>query len=136
MSSNRLLIYTLLLFIIIGCQGLVYKKEITHGYYLIGVDTSNNISLCYELQSGSYIGVLDSGIERLGFNNKVIAVRSRNSWRVPEEKGKFTYYVIPLSENVDEHWVDTLTIGPMTKLEFKEILKDLDAGPIDFNIEI
>lgn len=113
----------------------MYKKEITQGYYLIGVDTSNNISLCNEINDGGFIQVLDSGIDRLGFNEEVIAIRAINSWEVSEEKDEFKYYVIPLIENVDPHWVDTLTIGPLTKLEFKEKMKELDAGSVDFNIE-
>ena len=126
----------LLSFFFVSCQGLVYKKEITHGYYLIGVDTSDNILLCYEVNDGGFLQVLDSGIERLGFNEKIIAVRALNNYDLIEEKGKFKYYVIPLLENVDEHWVDTLTIGPLTKFEFKEKMMELGAGSIDFNMEI
>jgi hypothetical protein len=135
LQKNRLL-FSLFILSFLSCQDLVYKKEITQGYYLIGVDTSDNISLCYKLQSGSYLGVLDSGIDRLGFNDKVIAVRAINSCEASEVNSKFKYYVIPLFEEMDEHWVDTLTIGPLTKLEFREKMKELDAGSVDFNIEI
>ncbi|MGB5981922.1 MAG: hypothetical protein WBG46_07225 [Nonlabens sp.] len=128
-SPINLVLFSLIIVLSTACQDLVVEKKITGRYYIIGVDTSDNLRLSYEVDSGNYIGITKSNIKSIGFNKKYIITSSHI-----EDKKNAHYFIIPLEKEVNQYWVDTLKIGPLNKSEFDRKSSELDIEDLKFTM--
>jgi hypothetical protein len=94
--------------------GFAYKKHIVGKYYIIGVDTKDNLSLCYELTSGDYVGKVPSRI--IGYSyNKTFLVAKVQEYR----KTHLTYYVIDMTRDSEFAHEEDFRVGPLSEKEFE-----------------
>jgi len=128
-SPINLVLFSLIIALSTACQDLVVEKKITGRYYVIGVDTSDNLRLSYEVNSGNYIGITGSNIQSIGFNKEYIITSSG----IENEKNA-VFNIIPLEKEINQYWVDTLTIGPLNKTEFDRKASELDIEDLKFTV--
>jgi hypothetical protein len=93
--------------------GFAYEEKVTGKYYIIGVDTKEDLGLCYRLGGGNYIGKAPGLPKKYGFNDTFLVVKTKQIDRVDE-----MYYIINMSkDNAYAHEAD-FRIGPLSEVEF------------------
>lgn len=117
--KNIILFFALIIFT--SCNGL-NALYIYDSYYLVDVDYDiNSRQLCYKLNKGSFIGIIDQKVKKIGFDSTAMIVMVHD-----ENCNVELYYIIPLLEGnkVSLH-VDENKIGPLTQTEFYEERKKM-----------
>ena len=72
---------TILFLIVILCFscGFVYEKHLTRNYYIIGVDSNEELSLSYKLNAGNFVGKAPGQILEYGFNDTFLVAKTREN---------------------------------------------------------
>ena len=89
-----------------------YKKKIYKNYYLIGVDTDKNISLCYELSDGGYIGRIPSNVIGYAILDDSLIVAKI------EERVGIRYYILNIKNDSKYAEPKSCVIGPLKETKF------------------
>ena len=104
-------LFFLLLPLMQSC-GFVYKQHLTGNYYLIAVDTKDDMDVCYHRQTDDalYIGITGASVYAVGYDDDFILVKAyralRDSMGVSlqrYDKNTTEYYIIPVN-NTQEAW--------------------------------
>ena len=113
-----------------GGFGLAYEKHLAGDYYLIAVDTRQEMSVSYRDSNyrNIYCGVIYDGLYELGYNEHFILakkykeIKDSLDWSTHSyDKNITEYYIVPVdSVNArNKYW------GPFTKEEFKRKRKEV-----------
>jgi len=123
MKPNNL-IFFILATLLISCTGLDVK-HVTGDFYLVYPDYSNkNISLSYQVENGQYMGVIPCRPSDVGFNDKYLVARCKES-----------YYILLIEHN-GRIYPDQKRIGPLSENLFLEKLESIGASNIKFSIRV
>jgi hypothetical protein len=99
--------------------GLAYKKHIIGKYYLIGVDTKDDVSLCYNLSSGDFVGRAPAKVIAYGYKDSFLVVKAL------EYKNSYpTYYIINMNRDSEYAHEEVSRIGPLQESDFDKEWKD------------
>lgn len=103
--------------------GFVYDRTLTGRYRLVGVDTSQDISLCWSLDNGSCVGDGLPGptVVRAGFNDKyvVAAVDPTGPVGPPDAATKYYYIIRAFEDQRRDGGLPYKGIrGPLNKAEY------------------
>ena len=121
----------LLVFFLAGmltsCGGFVYKKEVTNGYYLIAVDSDEQMALGRKSDS-SYITVIPETIFAIGWNESfIIAKQHPRASNFPQgyrvNKDETFFYLLRIK--------DDQVFGPMSESAY---LKKRNELRVDENL--
>ena len=104
-------LFFLLLPLMQSC-GFVYKQHLTGNYYLIAVDTKDDMDVCYHRQTDDalYIGITGASVYAVGYDDDFILVKAYRALRDSMDislqrydKNATEYYIIPVN-NTQEAW--------------------------------
>jgi hypothetical protein len=101
-------IYLLALLIAIQGCGFAVEEHLTGPYYLISIDTDNDLDVSYRLGTGDYIGRIPEKVVEVGFNDSLLIGKSINANNIS------IYYIIdrkkdyPLAKET-EYLIDTMS---------------------------
>ena len=104
-------LFFLLLPLMQSC-GFVYKQHLTGNYYLIAVDTKDDMDVCYHRQTDDalYIGITGARVYAVGYDDDFILVKAYRALRDSMDislqrydKNTTEYYIIPVN-NTQEAW--------------------------------
>lgn len=104
-------LFFLLLPLMQSC-GFVYKQHLTGNYYLIAVDTKDDMDVCYHRQTDDalYIGITGASVYVVGYDDDFILVKAYRALRDSMDislqrydKNTTEYYIIPVN-NTQEAW--------------------------------
>lgn len=96
-----------------GCGGLVHEEQIVGNYYLIAVDTSDQMDVSYRVRD-VYIGRIPETVFAVGWNDDYIVAKSHT----PGGRGDTEYYY--LVRALDSAYADPKVSvrGPLSSLEY------------------
>ena len=129
-------LFLLLIPVIQGC-GFVYQRHLTGNYYLIAVDTKEDMDVCYHQQNDDdapYTGITGASVYAVGYDNDFILVKAYRALRdsigisLPRyDKNTTEYYIIPVN-NTQEAWeAQENKLGAFSKKDFEVKRKELGA---------
>jgi hypothetical protein len=106
---TRLLSFTILL----SSCGFAYKEHVIGNYYIIGVDTKDDLSLSYDLHNGSFVGKAPERITEYGFNDTFLVAK------VLEYGNSYpTYYIIDMMKDSEYAIGGKFRVGPISESEY------------------
>ncbi len=97
---------------LIGCSDFALEKNIYKKYYLIGVDTKQNISISYKLQSGDFIGRVEWVTEYVVVRDSLIFAKSVDQF------DKSGYYILDMSKDFEYAKIEDVIRGPIDSATF------------------
>lgn len=126
----------LLLPLMQGC-GFAYKRHLTGNYYLIAVDTKDDMDVCYHQQKDDvlYTGITEARVYAVGYDDNFILVKAyralTDSMGIPlpqYDKNSTEYYIIPVN-NAQEAWeAQENKFGAFSKKNFEVKRKELGVS--------
>ena len=126
-------LFFLLLPLMQGC-GFVYEQHLTGNYYLIAVDTKNDMDICYHRQKDDdapYTGITGANVYAVGYDDEFILVKAYRALRdmgvslQRYDKNTTEYYIIPVN-NAQEAWeAQENKFGALSKKDFEAKRKEL-----------
>ena len=130
-------LFLLLIPVIQGC-GFVYQRHLTGNYYLIAVDTKEDMDVCYHRQNDDdapYTGITGASVYAVGYDNDFILVKAYRALRdsigisLPRyDKNTTEYYIIPVN-NTQEAWeAQENKLGAFSKKDFEVKRKELGVS--------
>lgn len=129
MKTNFKIIFTLVLAIFfISCNGII-KNHIVGRYYLVAVDTNDNMTIGYEVDDdGNTIGVVDEKIFSIGNNDKYIIAKQHSN----RNKNAVNYFIIPVYKEFT-YSPENGVIGPLSLNQFEAKRKELNISSLTFD---
>ena len=129
-------LFFLLLPLMQSC-GFVYKQHLTGNYYLIAVDTKDDMDVCYHRQTDDalYIGITGASVYAVGYDDDFILVKAYRALRDSigislqrYDKNATEYYIIPVN-NTQEAWeAQENKFGAFSKKDFEVRRKELGVS--------
>jgi hypothetical protein len=117
-ASKLLISVAFVLFINFCSCGFAYKKHVKGKYYIIGVDTKDDLRLSYKISADDYIGKAPGYLLQYGFNDTFLVAKTQeDSYSVP------VYYIINMTKDYDLAHEEVFRIGPLTEDEYNKIWK-------------
>ena len=126
-------LFFLLLPLMQSC-GFVYKQHLTGNYYLIAVDTKDDMDVCYHRQTDDalYIGITGASVYAVGYDDDFILVKAYRAFKdsmgisLPRyDKDTTEYYIIPVN-NTQKAWeAQENKFGAFSKKDFEVKRKEL-----------
>lgn len=124
----------LLLLIMQSC-GFVYERHLTGNYYLIAVDTKEDMDVCYHQQEDDdapYTGITGASVYAVGYDGDFILVKAYRALRDSMgislqryDKNTTDYYIIPV-DNTQEAWeAQENKFGTFSRKDFEVRRKEL-----------
>lgn len=115
MKNNNLVftVFPLIFLFVISCHTFSYEKKIADKYYLIGVDTKDNLTISRKLRNGDYIGRVPAKVLRYGIRDSFIIAESLH-------KGAIRYYIVNMQQDSEYAHENIFLIGPLTESEFNQ----------------
>lgn len=117
--------------------GFVYERHLTGNYYLIAVDTKDDMDVCYHRQNddASYIGITDASVYEVGHDDNFILVKAYRALRDSTgiclhryDKNTTEYYIIPVN-NEQESWeAQENKFGPFSRKDFEDKHKKIGVS--------
>jgi len=102
----------LLLLKLFSC-GFAYEKQITGNYYIIGVDSKDDISLSYKLGSGDYVGKAPGVLLEYGYNETFLVAKTKEY-----TNNNPAFYIIDMTKDSELAHEENFRIGPLTENEY------------------
>ncbi|WP_207435986.1 hypothetical protein [Sabulibacter ruber] len=93
--------------------GFAYKEQVTGKYYIIGVDTKDDLSLRYKLDNGDFVGKAPGQILQYGYNDTLIVAKTQYNY-----SGQPSFYLINMLKDSDYAHEEDFQIGPISEEEF------------------
>ena len=132
------------LFMLLCAQscGFVYEWHLTGNYYLIAVDTKEDMDVCYHPQRADapYAGITGASVYAVGYDDEFILVKGYRALKDSMgrslqryDKRDTEYYIIPV-DNTQEVWeAQENKFGAFSRQEFEIRRKELGvSGDIRF----
>ena len=112
--NQYLFIAAVLLLLINICScGFAYVRHVTGQYYIIGVDTKEDLGLSYKLSSGEYVGKAPGQLLEYGFNDTFLVAKTQEyNDHAP------SYFIIDMTKDSDLEHEEIFRIGPLTEADF------------------
>ena len=118
--------------------GLVYERHLTGNYYLIAVDTKEDMDVCYHRQNDDdapYTGITGVSVYAVGYDDDFILVKAYRALRDSigislqrYDKNATEYYIIPVN-NTQEAWeAQENKFGAFSKKDFEVKRKELGVS--------
>lgn len=117
--------------------GFVYERHLTGNYYLIAVDTKEDMDVCYHQQKNDapYTGITGASVYAVGYDDDFILVKAYRAFRdsigisLPRyDKNTTEYYIIPVN-NTQEAWeAQENKFGAFSDKEFEMKRKELGVS--------
>ncbi|MBD0279638.1 MAG: hypothetical protein ICV81_16990 [Flavisolibacter sp.] len=98
--------------------GFAYEKQVTGKYYIIGVETKEDLILSYALGSGDYIGKAPGKIVQYGFNDTFLVAKTQEY-----KNGSPSYYIIDMTKDSELAHEEKFRIGPLSEEEYSHTWK-------------
>ena len=98
--------------------GFAYEKQVTGKYYIIGVDTKEDLGLSYELSSGDYVGKAPGRLLQYGFNDTFLVAKTKEY----KNNGPL-YYNIDMNKDSELAHEETFRVEPLTEEEYSSTWK-------------
>jgi hypothetical protein len=93
--------------------GFYFKKQITGQYYLIAMDTKEQLNIAYrDGGSNSYSGRVPPMVIEFGFSDSLIVAKSINN------VNQIYYYIIDMTKDGDIGREEQYLIGPISEQEY------------------
>jgi hypothetical protein len=89
--------------------------HIFRNYYLIEVDTRNDLAICYKSSSGEFINKIPPEVVEYGYTDSFLVAKTKNNYN-----DIFYYYIIDLSKDFDLAHEDKFRTGPLIEKEYNE----------------
>ncbi|WP_040496645.1 DUF3997 domain-containing protein [Fulvivirga imtechensis] len=110
--------------VILSCERHKYEERIELNYFLISLEEFEDMSLMIK-NDNLFVEVIPQTVYALGSDkNYIIVKRHPREWPSMPDKSIKQYYIIPITEPVDEV-AEYNRIGPMTKEEFERKREEL-----------
>lgn len=127
----------LLLSLMQSCE-FVYERHLTGNYYLIAVDTKEDMDVCYHRQNDNdapYMGITGTSVYAVGYDDDFILVKAyralKDSMGISMQrydKNTTEYYIIPVN-NTQEAWeAQENKFGAFSKTDFEVKRKELGVS--------
>ena len=127
----------ILLFLLMQSCGFVYERHLTGNYYLIAVDTKEDMDVCYHQQKkdAPYTGLTGASVYAVGYDDEFILVKAypalKDSMGISlhrYNKNTTEYYIIPVN-NTQETWeAQENKFGPFCRTRFEVKLNGLGVS--------
>ena len=91
------------------------EKKIVGKYYLVAVDVAEDMTICYKLENGDYLGVVEETIFAVGFNEKYIIAKQHPG----NNKSVTNYFIIPVNQSKN-FYPDTRMNKALTLEQFNQ----------------
>jgi hypothetical protein len=118
-SMNKYLFAAgLLLLMNISSCGFAYVKHVTKKYYIIGVDTKEDLGLSYKLGSGDFIGKAPGQLIQYGYNDTILVAKTHE-----HNSSRPSYYIIDMTKDSELEHEEIFRIGPISEEDFTLIWK-------------
>ena len=98
--------------------GFAYEKQIKGKYYIIGVDSQNDLGLSYKLSSGDYVGKAPGILLQYGFNDSFLVAKTQEY-----KNEKPSYYIIDMTKDYELAHEETFRVGPLLEDEYNQTWK-------------
>ena len=118
LSKKLPFIIGLFLLINLCSCGFAYEKRIRGKYYIIGVDTEEDLGLSYKLGSGDYVGKAPGQLLQYG-NNDTFLVAKTQAYKNSNQ----AFYIIDMTKDSELALEETFRIGPLTEEEYNRSWK-------------
>jgi hypothetical protein len=92
-----------------------YKKHVIGKYYLIGVDTKEDVTLSYKLSSGDFIGRAPAKVIACGYKDSLLVAKS-----LEHKNSNPTYYIINMNRDGEYAHEEVFRVGPLGESEFNK----------------
>lgn len=108
--------------------GFEYEREIRHPYMLIGIDSRDNVSICYKLSNGDCVGRIPPRVTEYFFNDSLIIAKTINK-NLAE-----SFYILNTLKDSEyaDYTKSNVLIGPMQNREFDSLLFNYNLTNIRF----
>ena len=127
----------LLLLLIMQSCGFVYERHLTGNYYLIAVDTKEDMDVCYHQpeDDAPYTGITGASVYAVGYDDDFILVKAYRALKdsmgvsLPRyDRHTTEYYIIPVN-NAQEAWeAQENKFGAFSKTDFEVKRKELGVS--------
>ena len=117
--------------------GFVYEQHLTGNYYLIAVDTKDDMDVCYHLpkDDAPYTGITGASVYAVGYDDDFILVKAYRALGHSTgislqryDKNTTEYYIIPVN-NTQEAWeAQENKFGALSKKDFEVKRKELGVS--------
>lgn len=126
MRYMKFIIFCVVITLVSGCIGFVYQKKITDKYFLIAVDSPDQMALCIENKyTDSYVVRISQTVKKAGYYKTFIYAQKKD--------GSF-WVVDSTKDSVYAELLDVVQ-GPLTILELKSILSTIGhKGEVVFTV--
>lgn len=119
MRNNFFCVLGIIVHLLQSCQGLVHEQQITGDFYLIAVDSENEMSVSYKVNKGGYIAIIPAVVYSVGHDSNYIFAKQHPEGR----NGKTNYYIVPIKVS-NPYRVEEEVIGPLNENQFYEKLDE------------
>lgn len=123
-------LYTVLVFfctsvVWFSCKSFVYKKKIAERYYIIGVDSRNDLTLSRRLGNGDYIGRIPAKVIGYGIADSLLIGKSI-------QNGIAKYYIINMKGDNDYAHESDYLLETLSEEDFmRNWLKKFKINQVD-----
>ena len=98
--------------------GFAYEKQVKGKYYIIGVDTEDDLGLSYKLSSNDYVGKAPGNLLQYGFNDTFLVAKVKEY-----KNGNLSYYIIDMTKDSELAHEETFRVGPLSEDEYTQTWK-------------
>jgi hypothetical protein len=132
MKTNFKIIITLVLTNIFFSCNDIKNNQIIGGYYLVAVDTKDNMTIGYEVdENGNTVDVVGETIFSVGNNDKYIIAKQHPN----RNKSIVNYFIIPIYKELT-YSPEKGLIGPLSLNQFEAKRKELNISNLTFDKNI
>ena len=110
-----LLLVSLLFF---SCTGFNRLEHIVGPYYLVEVDSKEDLSISYKTNDRDYVGKIPNIIIEYGYNDSFLIAKTK------DYSDRIHYYVIDRTKDFDIAQEENFRFGPITENEFANKWKE------------
>ena len=90
-------------------------------YVLLAIDTKSQMSLCFDLENGTAMGLVDPTVFSIGANSNYIVVKQHP----PTKRSITNYFIVERNQSPNSNERQKGVRGPMGKDEFDKLSKTL-----------
>ncbi len=92
MEMKRFIVYIVLLLGITGCGTFVYERQITGYFYLIAIDSMEDLAVCYHNASDIYADIGGHGVYEVGNDEHFIITKKYKEVSRTGRDSLFNYF--------------------------------------------
>lgn len=117
-TRNFLSLFGIFLLINLYSCGFAYEKQVKGKYYIVGVDSQDELGLSYQLESGSYVGKAPGQLLQYGFNDTFLVAKTKEY-----KNDSPSFYIIDMTKDSELAHEETFRIGPLSEDEYNNSWK-------------